>query len=130
MGESSGSYRSYDACKNEWKNIIQPILSQTSSHDKRADIKLLTHIAEWEYDEDSEIDFEVVDNHRTKIQNQTRWQTLLKNFGVARGPRKSWKKAELLLQVVKNRKRVRPKPRQNKPPHLRIDILQFYNNNY
>mmetsp|Transcript_26787 Transcript_26787/g.26699 ORF Transcript_26787/g.26699 Transcript_26787/m.26699 type:complete len:113 (-) Transcript_26787:29-367(-) len=44
VGEESGSIRSYDDCKNEWKNVIYPVLSQTSCKDKRADIKLLTHI--------------------------------------------------------------------------------------
>ena len=59
-----------------------------------------------------------------------RWQILLKNFGVVRGPRKTYKKAERLLEEVKNRKRCKPKSNENKSTFQKEDIVEFYTKNY
>jgi hypothetical protein len=47
-----GSYRSYDDCKNAWKNLIYPVLSQTSCKDKRADFKILKYIIDNDIEDD------------------------------------------------------------------------------
>lgn len=130
VGEATGYFRSYDDCKNEWRNIIYPILSQTSVKDKKADIKILDFIIDNDLESECEIDFEEINNGRTAEQNQARWKILLKNFGSSHMPKKVNAKAEKIKQGLKTKKRQKPKRPAAKKVQRKFDIFEFYSQNY
>ena len=130
MGISTGSFRSYDDCKNEWKKIIYPALTLTSAKDKKADIKLLRHISENEFENAWEINFAEIDNGKSAEQNEKRWVYLQKILGTRRVSKNISLLADQILSVVKSKKRNRPQPAQKKNDFSKFDIINFYNQNY
>lgn len=124
-----GSYRSYDDCKNAWKNVIYPVLSQTSWKDKRADFKILKYIIDNDIEDDWEINFADIDNGRTEDLNESRWIILQKYLG-SRNIRKTNTKAEKLIEILKSKKREKPKGLSKNEVKEEFNIYQFYEENY
>lgn len=90
----------------------------------------MNYIIENELEVDDEIDFKSIENGRSNLVNKSRWNMLIKYFGSAKIPNKTFEKAQALKDILKSKQRRKPVKVEIEEPYMKMNILEFYKNNY